>query len=117
MSEFDVSIDSGNKGNANLIYILYLASILVGITSIVGVIMAYMGRGKGSEVLDSHYTNQIHVFWKGLLYSVIGVLLCAVVIGFLVLLVVLVWYIMRTVKGMQALGRGEPAENPTRWGF
>ena len=115
MSEFDVSVDSGNKGNANLIYILYLMSIILGVTSIVGVIMAYMGRGKGSAVMDTHYTNQIHIFWKGLLYAVIGVILCAVLIGFLVLLAVLVWYVIRTIQGMQALSRDEPAKNPTGW--
>lgn len=115
MSDFEVSVDGGNKGNANLIYILYLVSIVLGVTSIVGVIMAYMGRGEAPDWLKSHYTNQIHIFWKGLLYSVISLLLTAVLIGFLLLLGVLIWYIVRTIQGMQALGKGEPAKNPTSW--
>lgn len=112
-----VSVDPNTKGNANLIYILYLVAIVVGVTSIVGVIMAYTGKGKGDAFLDSHYNNQINIFWKGLLYSIIGVLLTMVLIGFLVLLAALIWYIIRTVKGMQALSAGQAIENPGSWLF
>jgi len=112
-----ISVDPNTKGNANLIYILYLVGIVVGITPIIGVIMAYMGKGQGNAVLDSHYNNQINIFWKGLLYSVIGIVLTAVLIGVLVLLAALIWYIVRCVKGMQALSAGQPIENPGSWLF
>jgi uncharacterized membrane protein len=39
----------------------------------------------------------------------------AVLIGFLILLGTLVWYIIRCVKGMQALSAGQPVENPGSW--
>jgi len=90
-------------------------SIILGITSIVGVIMAYMGRGEAPDWLQSHYTNQIHIFWKGLLYSVISVILIPFLIGLLLILGVLIWYVIRTIQGMQALGKGEPVANPTSW--
>ncbi|MEH6410855.1 MAG: DUF4870 domain-containing protein [Hyphomonas sp.] len=112
-----ISVDPNTRGNANLIYILYLVGIVVGITPIVGVIMAYLGKGKGDAVLESHYNNQINIFWKGLLYSVIGVVLTAVLIGVLILLAALVWYIIRCVKGMQALSAGQAIENPGSWMF
>jgi len=115
MSNTPISIDPNSKGNANLVYILYLVAIVVGITSLVGVIIAYTSKGKGDSVLDSHYNNQINIFWKGLLYSVVGVVLMAVLIGFLILLATLVWYIVRCVKGMQALSAGQPIENPGSW--
>ena len=35
-----ISVDPNSKGNANLIYILYLVAIVVGITSLIGVIIA-----------------------------------------------------------------------------
>ena len=38
-----------------------------GLTTLVGLILAYVWRGEG-EPMDSHFTNAIHVFWKGLLY-------------------------------------------------
>ncbi len=111
------STNPGESGNANLIYILYLAALVVGITSIVGVVMAYMAKDESPEWLRSHYRNQIHIFWKGLLYSLIGVVLAMVLIGFVILLITLVWYIVRTVKGMQSLAKGEPYPNPDSWGF
>ncbi len=48
----DVSgyMEPGGK-NATLIYILYLANIIVPFTAIVGVIFAYLNRGKGSAWL------------------------------------------------------------------
>ncbi|MEM1105009.1 MAG: DUF4870 domain-containing protein [Pseudomonadota bacterium] len=112
-----VSVDPNTQGNANLIYILYLVSIIVGITGLVGVIMAYIGKDGASDVLVSHYNNQINIFWKMLLFGVIGIILTVVVIGVLILLAALIWYIIRCVKGMQALSRGEAITNPGSWGF
>ncbi|MEO0815996.1 MAG: DUF4870 domain-containing protein [Pseudomonadota bacterium] len=112
-----ISVDPNTQGNANLIYILYLLSIAVGLTALVGVIMAYIGKDGASPTLTSHYDNQINIFWKGLLYSLIGLVLTFVIIGIVVLLATLIWYIVRCVKGMQALSRGEPVPNPGSWGF
>jgi len=112
-----VSVDPNTQGNANLIYILYLAGIVVGLTSIVGVVMAYLGKDGASPMLTSHYNNQINIFWKMLLFGVVGLVLTFVVIGIFILLAALVWYIVRCVKGMQALSRGEAIENPGSWTF
>jgi len=40
-----ISVDPNTRGNANLVYILYLVAIVVGITSIIGLVMAYLGKG------------------------------------------------------------------------
>jgi len=116
-NETDISIQGGSSGNANLIYILYLASIIVGITGLVGVIMAYVGKGEADQVTLSHYQNQIGIFWKSFLFFVVSFFLMFILIGFITFLVALVWYIMRNIKGMQALGRGEAIANPGSWGF
>ena len=113
----NISVEPSNTGNANLIYILYLVGLVVGITSIVGVVMAYLGKDEAPDWLKSHYHNQINIFWKGLLYSIISIILMAVVIGVLLIFVVLIWYIVRVVKGMQRLSRGEAYDNPGSWGF
>lgn len=42
--------------NAQVIYILYLASLVVGVTMIVGVVLAYINRGKTGGFVESHYT-------------------------------------------------------------
>ncbi len=112
-----ISTNPSEPGNANLIYILYLAAAIVGVTAIVGVVMAYMAKDEAPDWLKSHYYNQINIFWKGLLYSLIGAVLSVVLIGFLIILAAFIWYIVRVVKGMQTLSRGEPYPNPSSWGF
>ncbi|WP_340694179.1 DUF4870 domain-containing protein [Hyphomonas sp.] len=113
-----ISVDPNTRGNANLIYILYLVAIVVGITSIVGLVMAYLAKGQGDALLENHYNNQINIFWKGLLYSVVSVILIPILgLGILTGLAALVWYIVRCVKGMQALSAGQPVENPGSWLF
>ena len=81
-------MEPGGK-NATLIYILYLVSIIVGITSIVGVILAYLNKGKAAEWVDTHYVYQIRTFWIGFLFSIIGVVLMFVFIGVFVLIATL----------------------------
>lgn len=117
MSEIDTSLREDQPGTVKLIYILYLASILVGITGIVGVILAYMNKGSAPEWLQSHYVFQIHTFWKGLLYMLLGAILTVVLIGFLVMLFALVWWIVRCLKGLKAAGNGQPIEDPRGWLF
>jgi len=113
-----ISTNPGDAGNANLIYILYLAGLVTGgVTTLIGVVMAYMAKDAAPDWLGSHYRNQIHIFWKGLVYAIAGSLLSIVLIGFLVLLFALVWYIVRIVKGMQTVSRGEAYPAPSSWGF
>jgi uncharacterized membrane protein len=104
-----------SASNAKVIYILYLVSIVVGLTGLVGVIMAYVYRKDAPDWLRSHYRFQIRTFWIGLLYVVLGMLLTAVFVGFLVLLFWLVWLIIRCVKGMQQLERSEPVSDVETW--
>lgn len=112
------STNPGESGNANLIYVLYLAGLVTGgITALVGVVMAYMAKDAAPDWLRSHYHNQINIFWKGLVYSLVGSLLTVVLIGFLILLFALIWYIVRIVKGMQTVSKGEACPAPSSWGF
>jgi len=106
--------DPGPK-NAQLIYILYFVSILVGLTALVGVILAYMNRGKAGGYVESHYTWLIRTFWMGLLFSFVAAILIFIGIGFLLFLAIFVWLVIRMIKGIQALGRGEPIANPQSW--
>ncbi len=102
--------------NANLIYILYLVSIIVGITSLIGVILAYINRDKAPDWVKSHYTFQIHTFWKGIVFGIVGIITLPLLgLGILVIIAMLIWYIIRCVKGMQYLSAGKPVPDPTTW--
>lgn len=101
--------------NALVIYILYLASLVIGVTGLFGIVLAYINRGKAGGFVESHYTFLIRTFWIGLLYALISVVLMMLVIGFLLMFVVAVWFIARCILGIQALQRGEPVRNPQSW--
>ena len=101
--------------NAQLIYILYFLAFVVGITAIIGVILAYVNRGKAGSYVESHYTWLIRTFWIGILFSVISFVLSIVFIGFLLAVATVIWVVIRLVKGLQALGRGEPIADPQTW--
>jgi len=109
------AVDS--SGSAKIIYILYLAGLIFGITGLVGVIMAYINKGDAEEWLQAHYQFQIRTFWIGALFMLIGILLSLVFIGYFLLLFWIVWLIIRCVKGMQALDKKEAPANPTSWMF
>jgi uncharacterized membrane protein len=97
------------------VYILYLAGFVIGVTPLIGVVMAYINRGKSEAWIETHYTWAIRTFWIGLLYSLIAVVLTILLIGFILFIAVAVWFIVRVVMGMQALNRNEPVRNPESW--
>lgn len=107
-------IEPGRQ-NAQLVYILYLVSLAVGLTALVGLVFAYMNRGNSEDWVDSHYTYAIRTFWIGVLYSFICLILAFVGIGFLLMFAALVWFVIRCIKGLQAITRNEPISNVETW--
>jgi uncharacterized membrane protein len=51
------------------------------------------------------------------LFSFIGALTTAILIGLVILLLTLVWFIIRCIKGLQALDKKEAHPDPTTWMF
>jgi uncharacterized membrane protein len=109
--------DAAQGKTANLIYILYLVSLIFGITAIVGIVVAYINQGDGPSWVDSHYRFQIRTFWIGLLFSVIAIATTPIIVGYLVLLFLLFWWIIRCAKGMKYLSKGQAHADPTGWMF
>jgi uncharacterized membrane protein len=107
--------DPSDAGTTKVIYILYLVGIVVGVTAIVGVVMAYVYKAEAPEWVQSHYRFQIRTFWIGVLYSIIGSITAPIFIGYLIFLFVLVWLVMRCVKGMGWAEKGQPVENVETW--
>ncbi|WP_292899278.1 MULTISPECIES: DUF4870 family protein [unclassified Nitratireductor] len=101
--------------NIQVIYILYLVGFVIGISALVGIVLAYMNRGKVSGWLETHYTWAIRTFWIGLLLGFVSALLMIVGIGFLLMIALAIWAVVRCVIGLQAVGRREPIKNPQSW--
>ncbi|WP_169567948.1 DUF4870 family protein [Sneathiella limimaris] len=105
----------GTAKMAQIVYFLYLAAIVVPMANVVGVIMAYVNKGDAAPWVQSHYQFQIRTFWISLLIGFIGAALTAVFVGFLVLLALLIWYILRCVKGLKYLDQKTPYPDPKTW--
>lgn len=106
-----------NTSMALIVYILYFIAYFVGITAIVGVIMAHVQNGSGNAMLNSHYQFQIRTFWVSMLYLVVGTILAWVLVGFLILAWWFIWSLIRNIKGILALNENRPIANPTSWMF
>ncbi|MFC2992477.1 DUF4870 family protein [Halomonas tibetensis] len=100
-----------------VVYALYLLSFVVGFSSVIGVVIAYVYRGKGPAWLDEHYRYQIRTFWIGLLYATIASLLVLVAIGVPLLIALAVWLIVRCVKGFRSLQEKRAPNNVDTWLF
>ncbi|KXF79490.1 hypothetical protein ATN84_02190 [Paramesorhizobium deserti] len=101
--------------NVQLIYFLYLIGLAIGITPLIGIVIAYLNRGKTGGWIETHYDWAIRTFWIGVFYTFIAVLLMVVGIGFLLIPVVVIWLIVRCIVGLQAVSRGEALKNPQSW--
>jgi uncharacterized membrane protein len=102
---------------AKVIYILLIVGTIIGITGIIGLIMAYVMKDGSEHWLQSHYRFQIRTYWIGLLYTIIGVITLSINIGYLVLLFAFVWLIVRCTKGLKQLEQRQPVKNLESWLF
>lgn len=100
-------------------YITYamfaLAPIVGGATALIGVILAYIKRDDmAGTVYYDHMRFLIKTFWVTLIAGFIGAVLIFVLIGFLVLGLLTVWYIVRVVVGAVKLLDNKPV-TPDGW--
>lgn len=101
--------------NAQLVYGLYLVSFVVGISGIIGLVIAYMNRGKGPAWVDTHYTWAIRTFWIGLLYALVSSILTIFFFGLILLFATAIWIVVRCVIGLQKVSANQPIERPASW--
>lgn len=99
-----------------VIALLYLAAFFLGITAIVGIVLAYVWRGEpAAEWEESHYQYLINTFWIGFIGSIISVVLMIALIGFILLPAVLVLVVVRSVLSLVNAQKRQPMPNPATW--
>jgi uncharacterized membrane protein len=103
--------------NANIVAILSLGGVVMPLTPLIGVIVAHLSREQADPWLQSHYKFQIRRFWSGFLCGLIAFVLRMILIGMLFFPVILVWYIVRCVKGLNAVSEREAMPDPESWLF
>jgi uncharacterized membrane protein len=103
------------RQNVMLIYVLYLLGIVpafAGVPILIGFIMALMHRGQGGDLWAGHYEFQFRQAIILLGAWIISAILIFILIGFLGFLLVAIWWIVRSVKGLLAASRDEPIADP-----
>jgi len=99
-----------------IISLLYLSSLVFGVTAIIGGVLAYVWRGEAkAEWEASHYTYLIRTFWIGFLGTLAGFVLLVVLIGLIVLPAVAVLVIVRSVLSLLNAQKHLPMPNPETW--
>lgn len=119
MTDWEAPVPAREKGQGTvmLVYVLLLTSVVFPLGGLVGIIIAYVYRDEAPAWMQTHYRLQIRTFWISFLYVVPGVLLSLIVIGRLILLFWLVWFLVRCIKGIRFLNRGQEYPNPDDWLF
>jgi uncharacterized membrane protein len=112
MSQLDVRADH-TSANKTLPLIAWASCLLGGWP--IGLIIAYVDRGKTTDLYATHYRYLIRTIWIGLLFGFVSLILSVVAIGLLTWIATLVWYLVRCVKGLVLLLREEPIANPGTW--
>jgi len=92
-----------------IIYALQGASLIVGVTFLVAIVLNYVKRDdvKGTW-LDSHFEWQIKTFWYTVLYGVIGGVTAIFLVGIPILIAGGIWTIYRIVKGFMHFNDDRP---------
>jgi uncharacterized membrane protein len=109
---------SGSGGGFDLnrptiISLCYLGGIITGISALVGIVLAHVWKGEGDAGwMTSHYTYLIRTFWIGLLGSIVSAVLMVVLIGFLTIIAVSLWVLVRSVLSLLKAQNQEPMPDP-----
>ena len=107
---------SFDMNRPTIISLLYLAACVLGVTGLIGLVLAYVWKGEPHEDWeDSHYTYLIRTFWIGLLGIVVSMVLMLVLIGFLLAVAVGVWVLVRSVMSLVNAQKRQPMPDPGTW--
>lgn len=99
-----------------IISLLYLSSFILGVTALVGVVLAFVWKDQPKAAWEaSHYQYLINTFWIGLIGSVVGFVLLIVLVGFVVLLAVAALVVVRSVLSLINAQKQQPMPNPGTW--
>ncbi|MFC3713339.1 DUF4870 family protein [Sphingoaurantiacus capsulatus] len=99
-----------------IVSLLYLVGVLTALPTLLALILAYVWRDDAQAAWEpSHYRYHIRTFWLALLYGVIGVCTALIGVGFLILLVIPLWVLIRAIVSLAAAQRHSSLPNPGTW--
>jgi uncharacterized membrane protein len=115
--QFPVASGTTPQTWAIVVWGLYAAAFFTaGLASVIGVIIAYVKRDElAGTPYESHMTSAIRTFWISLIVGIVGFVLAFVLIGIPVLILLFVWQLFRTIRGLIRAIDGQPIADPTGW--
>jgi len=114
-------VSTGNPAQirtVKAIYILYLVGLVTGpVVPLICAIFALINHDAQPAWVQSHYELQIRTFWIGLLFALISALTAYIhmAVFWVLLLLTLIWFTVRCIKGLIAVFDGRPYDNPETW--
>ena len=119
---FDIISEYLKPGRENvmLIYILYLAGMVPafgGVPIFVGFVIALLNRRSSDGTWNSHYDFMVRQAVIGLIAAAISFVLIFVAIGIVGFVLIAVWWMVRSVKGLLAASRREPIADPMTYSW
>jgi len=124
MSDQNPAAPVAGRDGAVVAWILYILSIpSANLLVLVGLVLAYMNRGSATGLAAQHVEAQIRLFWSVFWISavlwvlfIIGLVTSPLLIGLpvllvsgLLLLLVSIWFTVKSVLGLMALLNDRPA--------
>lgn len=98
-----------------IISLLYLGSLVTGISGLVGIVLAHVWQGDNRDAwADSHFTYLIRTFWVGFIATII---LAITIIGWIIIWVPMVWVVVRSIMSLIKAQKQEPMPDPKTWLF
>jgi uncharacterized membrane protein len=91
------------------VYICYLISLFLGgIPLFVGFFINLFMRDGANQIELSHFRSQLAIMIRVLIWTVIGILTTPILIGFAILFIVFIWFIVKCIRGLDLASRGLP---------
>ncbi|PEQ12410.1 hypothetical protein B2G71_12810 [Novosphingobium sp. PC22D] len=95
-----------------IVALLYLCSLVFGVTAIAGVVLAYIQRSDAKDWEVSHYQYLITTFWIGFLGIIVGIITLMIVVGIVIIPAAVVLVVVRSIMSIIAAQKREPMPNP-----
>ena len=101
---------------ATIVSLLYISGFVVGITGLVGFILALLWKDEVAGTWEeSHLQFHVMTFVVGLVVGILGTILSFVLIGIPILLALAVWILVRSIVALLKAQKHEPIADPKTW--
>jgi uncharacterized membrane protein len=105
--------DAGTEADRNILLIAYVLYALGPFTifsvAIAGVIINHLKINEThNHFIRSHHRWLMRTFWFSLLWSIIGIALILLIVGYAIGVAVAIWYIYRVIRGALNFSERKP---------